>query len=231
VDAVFLVAAVTALRRCEDEPQATRIVNVEAPAQIARFYAAKGAHVLMISTNLVFDGTAPSVPVTARRQPPCVYGQQKAELEDALLALSGPATVLRISKIVESLGQLMTIWSDDLASGRPIRPFSDLVCAPVSLARVIDILVYAATRRSAGLFQHSGDRDIDYAEIGRLLCRSTRSPETFVAPVRGGDLAAPPVALPRHTTLAEFLPSDFMPKGPENAADVLARFLDRYRAN
>jgi hypothetical protein len=49
--------------------------------------------------------------------------------------------------------------------------------------------------------------------------------------VRGGDLAAPPVALPRHTTLAEFLPSDFMPKGPENAADVLARFLDRYRAN
>jgi hypothetical protein len=96
---------------------------------------------------------------------------------------------------------------------------------------VIDILVYAATRRSAGLFQHSGDRDIDYAEIARSLCRSMRSPETLVVPVRGADAPVPSVASPRHTTLAEFLPSDFMPKECENAAYVLAGFLDRYGAN
>src|SRR6476619_5595599 len=77
VDAVFLIAAATALRRCEEEPELTRITNVDAPAKIARFYAAKGAHVLMISTNLVFDGTAPFVPVASARAPSCVYGRQK----------------------------------------------------------------------------------------------------------------------------------------------------------
>src|SRR5262249_20898957 len=134
-------------------------------AKIARFYAGKGAHVLMISTNLVFDGTTPSVPVTSSRRPACVYGQQKAELEDALRTLSGPATVLRITKIVESLGQLVANWSDDLAGGRSIRPFRDLVCAPVSLTRVLDILAHAGKFRASGVFQHSGDRDIDYVEI------------------------------------------------------------------
>jgi dTDP-4-dehydrorhamnose reductase len=228
VETVFLIAAQTALRCCEDEPEATRIVNVLAPAEIARFYAAKGAHVLMISTNLVFDGMAPSVPAMATRRPACVYGEQKAELEEVTLALSAPATVLRITKIIESLGQLVASWSDDLRAGRPIKPFSDLVCAPVSLARVLDILVHAARRRSAGLFQHSGDRDIDYAEIARTLCRNMKVPEALVEPVKGADLPVPPVALPRHTTLAETLPFDFVPKGPENVSAVIAGFLNHH---
>ena len=226
--AVFLIAAATSLRRCEDEPDATRIINVEAPAEIARFYAGKGAHVLMISTNLVFDGTLPRVPVTSARRPSCVYGQQKAELEDALLALSGPATVIRISKIVESLGQLVANWSDDLAGSCPISPFRDLVCAPVSLARLVDILLHAAAHRSTGVFQHSGARDVDYSEVARTLCRKMKVPETLVEPMRGADLPVPPVALPRHTTLAEVLPSDFAPKEPEDSSAVLSGFLDRY---
>jgi dTDP-4-dehydrorhamnose reductase len=229
-DAVFLIAAATALRRCEDDPHATGIINVEAPAEIARFYAGKGAHVVMISTNLVFDGRKPTVPGTSFRRPDCVYGQQKAELEDALLALSGPATVLRITKIVESLRQLIANWSDDLAAGRPIRPFIDLVCAPVSLNRVVDILVHAARQRSAGVFQHSGDRDIGYAEIARVLCRRMKVSDMLVEPVKGADLPVPPVALPRHTTLAEYLPSGFAPNEPEDSSAVLGEFFDGYGA-
>jgi dTDP-4-dehydrorhamnose reductase len=230
VDAVFLIAAATSLRHCETEPEATRIVNVAAPTAIARFHAARNAHVLAISTNLVFDGTAPAMPVPSPARPTCAYGRQKAELEQALLALPTPATVLRITKIVDSLGQLTSTWADDLARGRPIRPFRDLYCAPVSLDRVVDILVHAATWRSAGLFQHSGDSDIGYAEIARALCRKMKVPDTLVDPVMGADLPVPPVASPRHTTLAEFLPPDFSPQAPEDITTVLAGFLDRYRA-
>ena len=230
VDAIFLISAATALRRCEDEPEATRIINVEAPAEIARFYAGKGAHILMISTNLVFDGAVPAIPVTSARRPACMYGQQKAELEETLLALSAPATILRITKIVESLRQLVANWSDDLAGSRPIKPFRDLVCAPVSLTRVVDILAHAARQRSAGLFQHSGDRDIDYAEIAYTLCRRMKVSDTLVEPMKGADLPVPPVVLPHHTTLAEYLPSGFAPNEPENSSAVLGGFLERYGA-
>lgn len=227
VDAVFLIAAETSLRRCENEPEATRVVNVKAPAEIARFYAERDGHVLTISTNLVFDGTAPAVPANAARRPACVYGRQKAELEDALLALPAPATVLRITKIVESLAELTTAWSRDLIAGKPIKPFRDLVCAPVSLGRVVDILVQAAAHRSAGTYQHSGDRDIDYAEIARVLCRRMKASDALIEPCRGRDLALPPVALPRYTTLSETLPSGFAPQESENILAVLAGFTDR----
>ncbi len=226
-DAVFFIAAETSLRRCEDDPAATHVVNVRSPAAMANYFAARGSHVLTLSTNLVFDGTTAAAPAALQRQPACVYGKQKAELEDIFLALGARATVLRITKIVESLDKLTAGWADDLAAGRPIHPFSDLVCAPVSLARVLDILVHAAARRVAGMFQHSGDRDIGYAEIARVICRRMKLPEALVAPVRGADLLVPPVALPRHTTLAETLPAGFAPEEPENASAVLAGFLDR----
>lgn len=227
VGAVFLIAAETSLRRCEDEPDATHAINVQAPAEIAHFYAERGVHLLTISTNLVFDGLAPMNAATAARRPACIYGKHKADLEDALLALPAPVTILRITKIVETLEQLATGWSRDLAAGRPVKPFHDLVCAPVSLARVVDILVHAAAQRSAGIFHHSGDRDIDYAEIARLMCRKMRIPEALIEPSRGADLAVPLVVLPLHTTLAETLPAGFAPQESENILAVLGGFFDR----
>lgn len=227
VGAVFLIAAETSLRRCEDEPDATRVVNVLTPLAIAQFYAERGAHLLTISTNLIFDGTAPASLAMAERRPACVYGQHKAELEEALLALSTPVTILRITKIAETLEQLTTGWSRDLAAGRPIKPFRDLVCAPVSLARVVDILVHAARHRASGIFQHSGDRDVDYAEIARTLCRKMKLPETLIEAGHGADLPSPPVAMPAHTTLAELVPADFTPPHAEDVSAVLAAFLDR----
>lgn len=228
VGAVFLIAGETSLRRCEDEPEATRIVNVEAPGAIARGYAASGAHLLTISTSLVFAGTAPTAAATSPRRPACIYGQHKAELEDMLLAVPA-ATVLRITKIAESLETLIKGWSIDLAAGRSIKPFIDLVCAPVSLARVVNILVHAAGQRSTGLFQHSGDHDVAYAEIARLLCRRMKVSETLVEPVRAADLPSPPVALPHHTTLAEALPQGFAPPVSENTLAVLSEFFKRRR--
>lgn len=225
VDALFLIAAETSLKRCEEEPEATHAVNVAGPVAIAEAYAVQGAHVLMLSTNLVFDGTAAMMPATAPPRPACVYGRQKAELESALLALPIPGTILRITKIVESLETLTAGWHADLHAGRVIRPFSDLVCAPVRLARILDILAFAAAHRTGGIFQHGGDRDIDYAGIARILCRAIKAPETLIEPMRGADLAQPPVALPRHTTLAETLPSGLGSAESENVTAVLDGFF------
>lgn len=227
VGAVFLIAGETSLRRCEDEPDATHAVNVQVPAEIARLYASKGAQLLTLSTNLVFDGATPASAAAGERRPACVYGKHKADLEDVFLALPVPGTVLRITKIVESLEQLTTGWSRDLTARRPIKPFKDLVCAPVSLARVVDILVHAAAQRSDGIFHHSGDRDIDYAEIARLLARKMRVPEALIEPSHGASLAVPPVVLPRHTTLAETLPASFAQQDAEDIMAVLDRFFDR----
>jgi hypothetical protein len=97
----------------------------------------------------------------------------------------------------------------------------------VTLTRVVDILIHAASQRSAGVFQHSGDRDIDYAEIARALCRRMKLSDRLVEPVKGADLPLPRGSLPRHTTLAEYLPAGLAPNEPEDSSAVLGEFLDR----
>jgi len=229
IDAVFLIAAETSLRRCENEPEATYGINVLAPAAIAQLYASVGAHVLTLSTTLVFDGSAPFMSPVSARHPACMYGKQKADLEDALMRLPAPVTVLRITKIVESLERLATDWSRDLLAAKPIKPFIDLVCAPVSLSRVVEILAYSTEHRLPGLYQHSGDRDIDYAEIARMLCRRMKLGENLIEPCRSAGLQVPPIAVPAHTTLDEAVPSGFAPQQPEDISVVLAGFFHKYR--
>jgi dTDP-4-dehydrorhamnose reductase len=230
IQAVFLIAAETSLRRCEDEPGSTEVINVLTPAAIARHYSGGGAHILTLSSSLVFDGAVPSAPPLSARRPVCVYGQQKARLEDVLTGLPGPATILRTTKIVESLRPLTADWSRNLRAAKPIRPFLDLVCAPVSLVRIIEILVYCAHHRLSGIFQHSGDRDIDYAVIARALGKRLKVPEDLIKPCRSADLPTPPVVIPPNTTLSEAVPGGLTPQSPEDVPLVLGQFLDSYGA-
>ena len=226
-DAVFLIAAETSLQRCEHEPQATRQINVITPARIAQRYSAAGTQVLMISTNLVFDGSTPLTRPEATRQPGCVYGAQKAELEDALLALRGPTAVLRITKVAESLAALLVGWARSLQCGEPVNAFSDMFCAPVSLHGVVEVLAQAAHQGSSGVLQHSGDRDVTYVDIARHMCIFLGLPEQLVQPVISADFSPAPIARPRHTTLAETLPPTFELDGAE---DVLKALLPVCRA-
>lgn len=228
VEAVFLIAADTSLRRCEDDPAGTERINVRTPGEIARHYASAGAHILTLSTSLVFDGSTAFPGPSALRRPLCVYGRQKAYLEDILTGLPTPAAILRTTKIVESLAPLTSQWSRDLRAGKSVRPFADLVCSPVSLARIVDILSHCAHHRLSGTFQHGGDRDIDYAAIARALCRRMRAAEDLIDPCRSAELPTPPVIIPAHSTLGEAVPTGFTPAGPEDALLVLADFLARY---
>jgi dTDP-4-dehydrorhamnose reductase len=129
-DAVFLVAAETSLSRCERKPALARQVNVVAPARIAQRYAAAGAAIIGLSTNLVFDGATSFTKPHAARRPQCVYGLTKMALENSLLGISETA-VLRITKIAQTSGPLIGSWPHNLQQGQTVTPFSDDVCAPV----------------------------------------------------------------------------------------------------
>ena len=66
---------------------------------------------------------------------------------------------------------LITGWIDCLPRGEPIRPFSDLMIAPLSMAIVTDALAKIVEGRHGGIFQASGARDVSYAEVARHIAR------------------------------------------------------------
>ncbi|RMH15910.1 MAG: dTDP-4-dehydrorhamnose reductase, partial [Gemmatimonadetes bacterium] len=99
-DAVIHCAAYTAVDRAEDEPERAAAVNVEGARHVAVAAAHRGAALLHVSTDYVFDGRArrpyrPSDPPA----PLGVYGRTKAEGEaavrDAVREGGGRALIVR----------------------------------------------------------------------------------------------------------------------------------------
>ncbi|THA41303.1 sugar nucleotide-binding protein, partial [Streptomyces sp. A1136] len=87
VDVAFLCAAVTSLAQCMNEPEAAYAVNVLQTVALARKLAEAGTFVIFISTNLVLDGRTPYAGIDEPFNPQTIYGRQKAEAEQRLLAL------------------------------------------------------------------------------------------------------------------------------------------------
>src|SRR5690606_26325829 len=99
VAVAFLCAAVTALRSCEADPAGTARANVEHTARLASMLVGRGAFVVFLSSNLVFDGSEPRRRADAPTCPATEYGRQKAAAEGALLAMGG-VSIVRLTKVV-----------------------------------------------------------------------------------------------------------------------------------
>jgi dTDP-4-dehydrorhamnose reductase len=197
----WLLAGMTSLAQCEADPELTRRINVDHTLALARMMGDRGSHIVFVSTNLVTSGTLPDVPLTAEIAPQCEYGRQKADVERALLESGLSASILRITKVAETLGPLLRSWALELTQGRPIAPFSDLVCAPIRLADVIDALTRLGELRMTGLFHVGARPDLRYDQIAGALAAKLGVSSDLVHPTTSTVAGVTLLARSRFTTL------------------------------
>ena len=97
VDVVVHLAAMTDVDRSEREPHLAEQVNGAGSRNVAEAAGAAGARVIGVSSDYVFDGTAPGeYTETDKPRPLSVYGRTKLAGEQALLE-AGDNTVIRTS--------------------------------------------------------------------------------------------------------------------------------------
>lgn len=104
-DVVVNATAHTAVDRAEDEPELAFLANAEAPGELARLCAARGASLVHYSTDYVFDGSArtpyredhPTAPLG-------VYGASKLEGEKRIQASGAEHLVLRTAWVYATRG-------------------------------------------------------------------------------------------------------------------------------
>lgn len=178
----FLCAGIARLEACYQDPIGSAKVNVEGMVALAARLITAGVYVIFLSSDKVFNGKRPTMPADAPYTPTTVYGVQKVETEERILAMGG--AVLRLSKVLGSKNPLFQSWATDLADGKVITPFSDLTLAPVAVKTVVTVLRLLADARLGGVWQLSGAVDTSYAEAANMAARLIEADNSLIHPLR-----------------------------------------------
>lgn len=222
-EVVFVCAAITGMKACEEEPERARQVNVEAPVELAAQLMSLGTFVLFLSTNAVFDGNTPDPDEDAHVMPANAYGRQKADAEAALRLLPGAdrqLAIVRLSKVLVPDAGIPAVFRRQLEAGQICEAFDDLLMCPVSADYVVDGLGVIAARREPGVFHLSGVDSISYASFARKMAASFGWAHSLVKPVTG----APLPFRPRYPALGMRRTRERLQFAPESPAAFWSRF-------
>jgi len=221
-DVIVLAAADAYVERCELEPAATRVVNVDAPRVIAEEAQALGALLVVFSSEYVFDGAAGPYAEDDTRGPINEYGRQKVELEDLALA-TGRGLVCRTSGVFGADPQRKNFVCqvvDHLRAGDPFDVASDQLITPTYAPALAQALVALLRVGQRGIVHVAGPQVLGRFEFAQLIAKTHGLSDDLLRPrptvalglaarrplrsgldvtrlrgILGADLAAPEAAL------------------------------------
>ena len=216
--AAFLCAGRTRLADCEAHPAETALINVTRTTELARKLSERGAFLVFLSTNLVFDGSKAFPTVEDTPNPATVYGRQKAEAEKILCELGDRVAIVRLTKVVHPAMPLLLDWAAALQRGEVIHPYSDMVFSPISLDYVAGALRSIVSRGTGGIIHLSAETDISYSSLATSLAEHLDVSPDLIQP----QLA--PIPAPRFGTF-RMRPEDAGPLKPPPAAETIRKLL------
>jgi dTDP-4-dehydrorhamnose reductase len=175
--AVLCVAALARGGDCEADPDRAQRLNVDLPAEVARWCERTGARLVHVSTDLVFGGEAPNwtPPAGGRREsdpvaPLGVYARTKAAGEAAVLAACPGALVARLPLLAgDSRGRGLGASDGLIAAcraGRDVTLFDDEWRTPLDVDLAAWALVRLLDRAASGIVHLGGERRLTRAEFG-----------------------------------------------------------------
>jgi dTDP-4-dehydrorhamnose reductase len=107
----------------EKDPEGTQRLNVGATAALAQWAAARGAFLIYISSDYVFDGTTPPYTPASPTHPINAYGQSKLDGERAVQAAGSDHAILRVPILygeVEALDESpVTVLAKNMLEAHP----------------------------------------------------------------------------------------------------------------
>ncbi len=182
-DVVLHLAAVSAMSDCARDPARARAVNATAVGTLARIVEGAGARLVMVSTDLVFDGEDAPYDEEKGAAPASVYGRTKREGE--VLALSmGSALVVRLALLFgPALGGRKGFFDTQLETLRgagSISLFDDEWRTPLALDCAARSLVAVARTDATGVLHLGGPERMSRSEMGVRLARLAGADESCI---------------------------------------------------
>jgi len=198
-DAVLNCAAWTDVDGAESDPAGARSVNRDGAGNVARAAAAVGARMVHISTDYVFDGTAPRDGAGAPRAyletdptgPATAYGASKLEGEALVLGASPRHIVARTAWLFGLGGRNFADTMLGLAEERDsVRVVSDQIGCPTWTGHLAPALIGLLERGVAGLVHLAGTGAVSWNGFAREIFRQAEL-ECEVLEASSAEMARP----------------------------------------
>lgn len=216
-DAVIHAAALSQPNRCQQQPELSYAINVEATSTLATYCGERGIPLVFTSTDQVFDGTAAPYAETARPQPINTYGQHKAVAEQRLAQFHPAATICRLPLLyggtTPNAQSFLQGFLRHLSQGQPLKLFTDEFRSP---AHVEDVALglLLALGHPGRILHLGGPERISRYEFGQHLVNVFGFDPALILPSRQADvpMAAPrPADVSTHSQIAYAL--GYTPRG------------------
>ncbi|GAA5163820.1 SDR family oxidoreductase [Viridibacterium curvum] len=194
-DTLYLCAAISRFAACEQDPALAKRVNVDANIALAEHFLSRGAHVVFLSSNAVFNGQHEAPAEDAPMCPISLYGSLKADAEAALTDIArqygAGLSIVRMTKVFSAQVPLLSGWLTKLRANQVIDAFSDMTLSPISLAYAIEGLKRCGDRKLGGIAHLSGGTECSYAEFATALARSVGRDTNLVSATPSPQSSAP----------------------------------------
>ncbi len=201
-DAVINCAAIADVDACERDPDAAYASNALALRYLGVAAARVDAHVVHISTDYVFDGTAGRAYCEwDATNPVQTYGRSKLAGEEELAAHASSWTVARTSWVLGPSAKDFAVWLlRQLSEGREARLVDDQTSTPTSAVDLAVELVAMAVGRRQGIVHAANAGACTRLELAYAVAELAGvEPLGFVA-VSGASLGRP-AARPAYSAL------------------------------
>jgi dTDP-4-dehydrorhamnose reductase len=194
-EVIVHAAAVASVAECHRDPPRARRVNVGGTATLAELAAAAGARLVLVSTDLVFDGESPPYREEDLLAPLSVYGRSKADAEAAASLAAPRAAVARVSllygRALTGRPSFFDQQAEALRAGRPVTLFADEWRTPLHLATAAQALVALARSDFSGVLHVGGPERLSRLEMGQRLARFLGADPSVIVATRRADAPAP----------------------------------------
>lgn len=192
---VFLCAGVTGLKECELDPVGSRRVNVANTVDFLGWCAEAGCSVIYLSSNAVFSRNHSYPDEMCRPDPTSEYGRQKADAEAGLAKLGERVgtqriSIVRLTKVVPDGRGLIDSWIRALVRGQRVEAYETYVLSPISLEYAVNGLIRIAGAHAGGVFHLSGEHDLSYLQLARMLAEAKGADPALIYAENGAQAAS-----------------------------------------
>lgn len=161
-DTLIHCAAMTNVDECELHPESCRLMNVEGTRNMVEAANEMGAHLIHLSTDFIFDGTAGPYREEDEPNPISIYGQSKLEAERLIqtgcLSPWAIARTVLVYGIAPGLSRSnIILWvKSSLEQGKTIQVVDDQFRSPTLAEDLAEGCLLIAEKKATGIFNISG---------------------------------------------------------------------------